>query len=482
MSGVNDIRKSFLDFFERNDHTVVASSALVPRNDPTLMFTNAGMVQFKNVFTGLEKRPYVRAATSQKCVRAGGKHNDLDNVGYTARHHTFFEMLGNFSFGDYFKERAIALAWELITKDFAISPERLLITVYIDDDDAFKLWKKITGLPEKKILRIAGSDNFWSMGDTGPCGPCCGNLLRPRRPHPRRPARLGRCRGRPFHRDLESRLHAVRAARGRQAHRPAAALDRHRHGARTHRRGAAGHPRQLRHRSVRQPDRAYRGADQGRRPWAAQGFAPGDRRSPARLRLPDRRRRAALQRRPRLCAPPHHAARHAPRRTARGQRAADVEAGAGAHARDGPGLSGTHPRRGADLRDAEAGGDALPRHAGARARHPRRKECGPEEGRHVRRRYCVYALRHLWLSSGPHAGRAARARHQRRSCLVRGRHGAPARESARLLVWVWRCGAGNRLVWPARESGCHRIPRLRDRERRGRGGRAGQGRQGASAS
>ena len=172
MSGVNDIRKNFLDFFERNDHQVVASSALVPRNDPTLMFTNAGMVQFKNVFTGLEKRPYVRAVTSQKCVRAGGKHNDLDNVGYTARHHTFFEMLGNFSFGDYFKERAIALAWELITKDFAISPERLLVTVYIDDDDAFKLWKKIAGLPDKKILRIAGSDNFWSMGDTGPCGPC----------------------------------------------------------------------------------------------------------------------------------------------------------------------------------------------------------------------------------------------------------------------------------------------------------------------
>ena len=172
MSGVNDIRKSFLDFFARNDHTVVASSSLVPRNDPTLMFTNAGMVQFKNVFTGLEKRPYVRAVTSQKCVRAGGKHNDLDNVGYTARHHTFFEMLGNFSFGDYFKERAIALAWELITKDFAISPERLLVTVYIDDDDAFKLWKKIAGLPDKKILRIAGADNFWSMGDTGPCGPC----------------------------------------------------------------------------------------------------------------------------------------------------------------------------------------------------------------------------------------------------------------------------------------------------------------------
>jgi len=172
MSGVNDIRKSFLDFFARNDHTVVASSALVPRNDPTLMFTNAGMVQFKNVFTGLEKRPYARAASSQKCVRAGGKHNDLDNVGYTARHHTFFEMLGNFSFGDYFKERAIELAWTLITKEFALPVERLLVTVYIDDDDAFKLWKKITGLADRKILRIAGSDNFWAMGDTGPCGPC----------------------------------------------------------------------------------------------------------------------------------------------------------------------------------------------------------------------------------------------------------------------------------------------------------------------
>jgi alanyl-tRNA synthetase len=172
MSGVNDIRKSFLDFFARNDHQVVASSPLVPRNDPTLMFTNAGMVQFKNVFTGLEKRPYQRATTAQKCVRAGGKHNDLDNVGYTARHHTFFEMLGNFSFGDYFKERAITLAWELVTKEFGLPAEKLLVTVYVDDDEAFNLWKKIAGLPEKRILRIAGSDNFWAMGDTGPCGPC----------------------------------------------------------------------------------------------------------------------------------------------------------------------------------------------------------------------------------------------------------------------------------------------------------------------
>jgi alanyl-tRNA synthetase len=172
MSGVNDIRANFLGYFARQGHDIVPSSPLVPRNDPTLMFTNAGMVQFKNVFTGLEKRPCMRAATAQKCVRAGGKHNDLDNVGYTARHHTFFEMLGNFSFGDYFKERAIELAWELVTKEFGVPKDRLLVTVYIDDDEAFRLWKKIAGLPDSKIGRIAGADNFWAMGDTGPCGPC----------------------------------------------------------------------------------------------------------------------------------------------------------------------------------------------------------------------------------------------------------------------------------------------------------------------
>jgi alanyl-tRNA synthetase len=172
MSGVNEIRSAFLDYFAKQGHTIVPSSPLVPRNDPTLMFTNAGMVQFKNVFTGLEKRPYSRAVTAQKCVRAGGKHNDLDNVGYTARHHTFFEMLGNFSFGDYFKDVAIELAWNLVTKEFGLPKERLTATVYIDDDQAFDLWKKIAGLPDERILRIAGSDNFWAMGDTGPCGPC----------------------------------------------------------------------------------------------------------------------------------------------------------------------------------------------------------------------------------------------------------------------------------------------------------------------
>ena len=172
MSGVNEIRASFLDYFARHGHQVVPSSPLVPRNDPTLMFTNAGMVQFKNVFTGLEKRAYARAVSAQKCVRAGGKHNDLDNVGYTARHHTFFEMLGNFSFGDYFKERAIELAWDLVTKEFGLPLDRLLVTVFIDDDDAFDLWKKIARLPSDKLVRIAGSDNFWQMGELGPCGPC----------------------------------------------------------------------------------------------------------------------------------------------------------------------------------------------------------------------------------------------------------------------------------------------------------------------
>ncbi|WP_094504961.1 alanine--tRNA ligase [Brucella thiophenivorans] len=172
MAGVNEIRSTFLDYFRKNGHEVVSSSPLVPRNDPTLMFTNAGMVQFKNVFTGLEQRPYKRATTSQKCVRAGGKHNDLDNVGYTARHHTFFEMLGNFSFGDYFKEEAITHAWNLITKEFGLNKNKLLVTVYHTDDAAANFWKKIAGLSEDRIIRIATSDNFWAMGDTGPCGPC----------------------------------------------------------------------------------------------------------------------------------------------------------------------------------------------------------------------------------------------------------------------------------------------------------------------
>ncbi len=172
MAGLNEIRTKFLDYFGSHGHEIVPSGPLVPNNDPTLLFTNAGMVPFKNVFTGNETRPYRRAASAQKCVRAGGKHNDLDNVGYTARHHTFFEMLGNFSFGDYFKAEAIEFAWNLVTREFGLPKERLTATVFSEDDEAFGLWKKIAGLPEERIVRIPTSDNFWSMGDTGPCGPC----------------------------------------------------------------------------------------------------------------------------------------------------------------------------------------------------------------------------------------------------------------------------------------------------------------------
>jgi len=169
---LTDVRRKFLDYFKKNNHRIVESSNLVPNNDPTLMFTNSGMVQFKNIFTGLEKKPFKLATTSQKCVRAGGKHNDLENVGYTPRHHTFFEMLGNFSFGDYFKEQAIVHAWELLTKDFGLPKEKLLVTVFSEDNDSFNLWKKVAGLNDNKIIKISNSDNFWSMGDTGPCGPC----------------------------------------------------------------------------------------------------------------------------------------------------------------------------------------------------------------------------------------------------------------------------------------------------------------------
>lgn len=172
MTGLAQIRSTFLDYFQKQGHEIVASSPLVPRNDPTLMFANSGMVQFKNVFTGAEKRPYSRATTAQKCVRAGGKHNDLDNVGYTARHHTFFEMLGNFSFGDYFKPNAIEWAWKLVTSEYGLPKDKLTVTVFHEDDEAFNLWKKIAGLPDSRIIRIPTSDNFWAMGDTGPCGPC----------------------------------------------------------------------------------------------------------------------------------------------------------------------------------------------------------------------------------------------------------------------------------------------------------------------
>ena len=395
MSGVNDIRSSFLDYFAKAGHEVVPSSPLVPRNDPTLMFTNAGMVQFKNVFTGLEKRPYQRAVTSQKCVRAGGKHNDLDNVGYTARHHTFFEMLGNFSFGDYFKDRAIELAWNLVTKEFGLPKDKLTATVYIDDDQAFELWKKIAGLPDSRIIRIAGSDNFWQMGDTGPCGPCSEIFYDHGDKIPGGPPGSPDADGDRF---IEiwnlvfmqfeqlpggQRVDLPRPSidTGMGLERIAAVLQG------THDNYAIDLFRAL----IGAIAELTKVSPDGR----AEGLAPRHRRPPARLGVPDRRRRAAVERRPRLCAPPHHAPRHAPCRAARRARAADVEARAGAGARDGPGLSGAGPRRGADHRDAEARGDALPQDAGARPFDPRRGDQGAQARRQAQGRDRVHALRHL---------------------------------------------------------------------------------------
>ncbi len=231
MASVNEIRTAFLDYFAREGHERVASGPLVPRNDPTLMFTNAGMVQFKDYFTGKAKPPFPRAVTAQKVVRAGGKHNDLDNVGYTARHHTFFEMLGNFSFGDYFKERAIELAWNLVTKEYGLPEDRLMVTVYVDDDQAFDLWKKVAGLPESKIARIPGSDNFWAMGDTGPCGPCSEIFYDHGEEIPGGPPGSLDADGDRFVEIWNLVFMQYRAAVERGADRPAAPLDRHRHGA-----------------------------------------------------------------------------------------------------------------------------------------------------------------------------------------------------------------------------------------------------------
>ena len=324
----------------------------MPHNDPTLMFTNAGMVQFKNVFTGVEQRPYKRATTSQKCVRAGGKHNDLDNVGYTARHHTFFEMLGNFSFGDYFKPLAIELAWNLITKEYGLPKDRLLATVYASDDEAFELWRKIAGLDERRIIRIGTSDNFWAMGDTGPCGPCS-EIFYDHGAHipggpPGSPDEDGdrwvEIWNLVFMQyeqvDKATRLDLPRPSidTGMGLERIAAVLqgktDNYDIDVFEALIGAVG-------RADRRPRRRCQPP-----------LAQGDRRPSALQRLPDRRRRHAGQRGPRLRAAPDHAPRHAPCPAAGRQGAAALAHGAGAARPDGQGLSRAGPRRGPDHRGA----------------------------------------------------------------------------------------------------------------------------------
>ena len=273
----SEIRTQFLKFFERNGHTIVASSPLVPGNDPTLLFTNAGMVQFKDVFLGLDKRPYNRATTSQRCVRAGGKHNDLENVGYTARHHTFFEMLGNFSFGDYFKRDAIRFAWELLTKDYGLAPERMWVTVYQDDDEAYDIWAKDIKVPRERIARIGDKPGgrevperqLLADGRHRPLRPLHGDLLGPRARHPGRAARIAGRRRRPLHRDLEPGVHAVQPRRSRHAASAAQALGGHRHGPGAHRCGAAGRALELRDRPVPGPDPRRRARDRHARTWPA---------------------------------------------------------------------------------------------------------------------------------------------------------------------------------------------------------------------
>src|SRR4030088_884793 len=384
MQSVSDIRRTFLEYFRSNGHEVVASSPLVPRNDPTLMFTNAGMVQFKNVFTGVEKRPYQRAATSQKCVRAGGKNNDLDNVGYTARHHTFFEMLGNFSFGDYFKDRAIELAWNLITKEFGLPVDRLLVTVYVDDDDAFNLWKKIAGLPESKIVRIAGADNFWKMGDLGPCGPCS-EIFYDHGPHiPGGPPGSLDADGDRF---IEIWnlvfMQYEQLAGGKRIDLPRPSIDT---GMGLERiaavlQGTHDNYKIALFGAIISHVADLTGVE-------AEGPRGGSHRG-----IPDPR-----------------AARPGPG----GQRSVDVAAGAYIGARDGPSLSGARPRRDIDRGNAQARRNPLPQYAGARPLHPRRRESRPPARRSAQGRDRVHALRYLRLPAGSDAGRAQAAWYCRR--------------------------------------------------------------------
>ena len=351
----SEIRSTFLKFFESKGHTVVPSSPVVPGDDPTLLFTNAGMNQFKDVFLGFDKRSYVRATTAQKCIRAGGKHNDLENVGYTARHHTFFEMLGNFSFGDYFKRDALKFAWELLTEVYKLPKDKLWATVYAEDDEAYDIWKNEIGLPAERIVRIGdnkgaryASDNFWMMGDTGPCGPCS-EIFYDHGPEiaggpPGSPGR----RRRPLHRDLEQRVHAVQPRRRGRDAQAAEAERRHRHGPRAAHGGAAARALELRDRPLRHPAGGRQARRRcGRREGLRQGLAvaQGHRRPHPRLRLHGRRRRDPGQRRPRLRAAPDHAARDPPRLQARREKALLPQARRRPRRRDGRRLSRAAPRR-----------------------------------------------------------------------------------------------------------------------------------------
>ena len=409
MQTTNDIRAAFLDYFARHDHEIVPSSPLVPRNDPTLLFTNAGMVQFKNVFTGLEKRPYQRAATAQKCVRAGGKHNDLENVGYTARHHTFFEMLGNFSFGDYFKDRAIELAWNLITREFGLARDRLWVTVYAEDDEAATLWAKIAGLPEAKIIRIATSDNFWMMGDVGPCGPCSEIFYDHGPSIPGGPPGSADAEGDRFI-EIWNLVFTQfdQVSPGERVPLPRPSVDT---GMGLERIAAVLQGKHDNYdidlfRALILASAEASGVAAGR---TACGLASRHRRSSARLGVSDRRRRAAEQGGARLCAAPDHAPGYAARAHPRLQGSADVAAGAGAGAADGRRLSRIAAGATADLRNIAVRGDQLQADARPRAALARRGDGTARPRRGTARRGRLPALRHLWFPARPDRGRAARS-------------------------------------------------------------------------
>ena len=455
----HELRDTFLRYFERNGHTIVRSSSLVPGNDPTLLFTNAGMVQFKAVFLGEERREYVRAATSQKCVRAGGKHNDLENVGRTARHHTFFEMLGNFSFGDYFKAEAIAYAWQFLTGALALPPARLCATVFTDDDEAFELWKGY--VPQDRILRLGREGQLLGDGGHGALRALLGGPLPPGRPSPvrrgggRAPVPRARVRVRPVARDLEPRVHAVRPRRLGPAHAAPQALDRHRHGPRADRDRRPGEVLELRHGSPPAAHRRRR-APLGQGLWRPRGrrrVHARDRRPRARDGVPDRGPGLALERVAGLRAPAHHAPGDAARAAPRSRGSLPVAGDGDRHRADGPGLPGARgaadPRRRAHAaRGGAFRGDARPRAGAHRRGGAERRELAANRAGAAARpgQGALHPLRHVRLPGRPRPGGAAGAglrRDARNPGGVRPGDGGAAR--ARPLerdVRRWRRGGG----------------------------------------
>ncbi len=457
----SEIRQKFLDFFASKGHQIVASSSLVPHEDPTLLFTNAGMNQFKDVFLGFDKRPYNRATTSQKCVRAGGKHNDLENVGYTARHHTFFEMLGNFSFGDYFKRDAIKYAWELLTDVYGLPKDKLWVTVYAEDDEAYDIWTKEIGVPAERVIRIGdnkgaryASDNFWMMGDTGPCGPCTeifydhGEHIWGGPPGSEdedgdRYIEIWNNVFMQFNRDEAGVMHPLpkpSVDTGMGLERVSAVLQR------VH----ANYEIDLFQALIKAAARETSDADMDSPSLARAG------RPHPRLRLPARRRRDSGQRRPRLRPAPHHPPRHPPWLETRRARGLLPQAGAGPRRRNGRGLSRTRQWRKTRDGHPQAGGGPLLHHHRERHGHRRGRAAvdGSRRQDRLRRRHRVQAARHLRLPARPHRRHLPRTQCHGGCRRLRRRHGAAEGTGARRRQV--QDGGQPRVRRPG-----HDLPRLR---------------------